>query len=535
MCKKIICTLISLFLLSSQVAINPDYGYCEQNGSDVTYVVSEDMWLKSVKKSLPDYYKQISTMSAEERHAEYVKSMEASKLTNNQNNLEPQRKYAASTIIEGHQISAEISTESTEKLEIAGESSDSNVKTYRISEEKWLQSVKRYMPDYYKELLKMSDEQRHAKYIEMVDKPGLVNNPKNIKNTVQATKTIKTSASVDLSNGNQVDASISSELGVKAESNIKTESNSGQTKFQSKNSIFSGESLKGETNVKVKTGDYDAKIGVGGEIRAGVGGESDIKVESGSKGFSAYQSHFASIGNSNDLTATADVNYKGKDLFELSLSPKLPGISAGASITTGLSLKTDDIGFDVGGKLLMGAEVSYHYSPEGYVSRLEDTTPGFDKLDSNTKLVLGAIEGLKTPIALAATISNPIAGVAYLTSSVISSDQNETSSKTKAETATSQASTLKYAGKSDSAAAAQTTEKPVSNVKTSTQTQTSQTVASETPRETKSSTSSSSTTSQYRAEAERRAAMKANPEKEPERYKRLVDDYEKALIRVNEK
>jgi|GEM_PF-3362768 len=54
-------------------------------------------------------------------------------------------------------------------------------------------------------------------------------------------------------------------------------------------------------------------------------------------------------------------------------------------------------------------------------------------------------------------------------------------------------------------------------------------------KETQQTPAKSSTPSQYRAEAERRAAIKANPEKEPERYKRLVDDYEKSLIKVNQK
>jgi len=51
----------------------------------------------------------------------------------------------------------------------------------------------------------------------------------------------------------------------------------------------------------------------------------------------------------------------------------------------------------------------------------------------------------------------------------------------------------------------------------------------------KTSSTYTGTPSQYRTEAERRAAMKADPDKEPERYKRFVNDYEKSLIKVNEK
>ncbi len=401
----------------------------------------------------------------------------------------------------------EITTEETYNTEAVSETETSNVKKYKITEEQWLKMVKTYLPKYHEQLENMSAEERRAEYIKSMEKSKLANSPVNTKNKygVSANKNV----SVTAKNGDDsMEFSNSGEIKAEGELSSSTKDENGQIKVESNAAGYVGANVKSQMSGSKKMGDYDVTGKTSGKLDLSASGESVIKYEQGSKGVSFLQKHGAGAGLKTDFTFEGDVDYKGDDLFNLMVSPKTPGLAVGAGIMTGFSLKTDDIGLDLGGKLLMGADFSYHYNPENYARVLEDTVPGFENLDSRIKLLGGALAGLKLPMALATAASNPIGG-AVMAYSALKPMLNSSSSDG-ADTGTQNTkSNLKYAG---------STQKGSSGSGSSTGT---------------GSSNGGDSESSYYSQACAKAAAKVNPEKDPERYKRLVESYVVAYEKAN--
>ena len=391
----------------------------------------------------------------------------------------------------------EITADETYKVEAVSDKESSNVKKYKMTEEQWLKMVKVYIPKYYEQLESMSDEGRHVEYVKSMEKSNMANRPVNFKHKYGAAANKDAKLTVK-SGDDQAEAKLGGEIKAEGELSSNIEEIDGQRKYESKVSGYAGSNVEGSLNAKKRFGDYDVEGTTSGKVDLSASGESDVKIEQGSKGISFYQKHGAGAGLKTDFTVEGDVNYKGKDLFNLMVAPKTPGLAVGAGITTGFSLKTDDIGIDLGGKLLMGADFSYHYNPENYVKVLEDSMPGFDKLDSRLKLAGGVLAGLKLPISLTTMVSNPIGG-ALMAYSELKPILKSTAS-----------------GKAGS-------EKPSTNSK----------YIGSAKKDSDAALSSDVSGSSYYALAREKATKKADPVKEPERYKRLVESYIASYESVN--